>query len=219
VPDEDGVALVAAGALEDLLHWHGDELVDQVQRLARQDPQFGRALAGVWLSDGALHAEVAARLAPSLPTPGLDDVVNRKRHRGPAVTAVDRFAGMGSGFAGNGVCHPAAVQAQSRRPLSPSARRALLGVLAALTVYLLVDLLVGVRYATDDQGLVVSDVIALAVQAVLVLLVWQRRGWAWIVGAIWAVLSAVGAVAQFLDPTIGGYDADAPRSFVAGLVR
>ena len=88
-------------------------------------------------------------------------------------------------------------------------------MLGALTVYLLLDLLVGMRYATDDQGLVVSDVIALGVQAVLVLLVWQRRGWAWIVGAIWAALSAAGAVAQFLDPTIGGYDTDAPRSFVA----
>ena len=87
-------------------------------------------------------------------------------------------------------------------------------MLGALTMYLLLDLLVGVRYATDDQGLVVSDVIALLVQAVLVLLVWQRRGWAWIVGAIWAALSAAGAVAQFFDPTIGGFDADAPRSFV-----
>jgi hypothetical protein len=88
-------------------------------------------------------------------------------------------------------------------------------VLAAITVYLLLDLLVGARYATDDKGLVVSDAIALAVQAVLVLLVWQCRDWAWIVGAIWAVLSAVGAVAQFLYPTIGGYDADAPRTFLA----
>lgn len=80
-PDEDGVALVAAGPLEDLLHWHGDELVDQVARLAGQDPRFARALAGVWLSEGALTAQVTARLAPWLPTPGLADVANRKRHR------------------------------------------------------------------------------------------------------------------------------------------
>lgn len=87
-------------------------------------------------------------------------------------------------------------------------------MLGAITAYLLVDLLVGVRYATDEL-LVVSDVIALGIHAALVLLVWQGRRWAWVVGAVWAVLSAVGAVAQFLDPTIGGYDADAPRSLVA----
>ena len=88
-------------------------------------------------------------------------------------------------------------------------------MLAAITVYLLLDLLIGVGHSTDDEVLIVSDVIAVAVHAGLVLLVWQRRGWAWIVGAGWAVLSAVGAVAQFLDPTIGGYGADAPRSFLA----
>jgi peptidoglycan/LPS O-acetylase OafA/YrhL len=96
-----------------------------------------------------------------------------------------------------------------------SARRALLAVLAAITVYLLVDLLVGVRYTAEDAVLLVSDLVAFALQAVLVLLVWQRRRWAWIAGAVFALLSAVGAIAMVADPTVGGYDPDAPRALVS----
>lgn len=96
-----------------------------------------------------------------------------------------------------------------------SGRRALLAVLAALTLYTLLDLLVGVRFSSEDWFLIVSDVIALALQALLVLLVWQRRRWAWIVGAVWAVLSTVAAVAMIADPVgVGGYDRDVPRAFV-----
>jgi hypothetical protein len=44
-PDDDGVTLVAAGPLEDLLHRHGQELVDEIERWARQDFRFATALA------------------------------------------------------------------------------------------------------------------------------------------------------------------------------
>jgi hypothetical protein len=43
-PEAGGAATVGAGPLEDLLHDHGDELIDEVERLARQDPAFSRAL-------------------------------------------------------------------------------------------------------------------------------------------------------------------------------
>lgn len=96
-----------------------------------------------------------------------------------------------------------------------SGRRALLAVLSALTLYTLLDLLIGVRFSSEDAFLIVSDVIALALQALLVLLVWQRRRWAWIVGTIWAVLSAIAAVAMIADPVgIGGYDQDVSGAFV-----
>jgi ABC-type xylose transport system permease subunit len=108
-----------------------------------------------------------------------------------------------------------AVRTQSLGDLSLSGRRALLAVLAALTLYTLLDLLIGVHFSSEDALLIVSDVIALALQVLLVLFVWQRRRWAWIVGAIWAVLSAIAAVAMIADPVgIGGYDQNVPRAFV-----
>jgi ABC-type xylose transport system permease subunit len=108
-----------------------------------------------------------------------------------------------------------AVRTQSLGDLSLSGRRALLAVLAALTLYTLLDLLIGVRFSSEDALLIVSDVIALALQTLLVLFVWQRRRWAWLVGAIWAVLSAIAAVAMIADPVgIGGYDQDVSRAFV-----
>ncbi len=107
------------------------------------------------------------------------------------------------------------VRTQSLNDLSLSGRRALLAVLAALTLYTLFDLLIGVQFSSEDAFLIVSDVTALALQALLVLFVWQRRRWAWIVGAIWAVLSAIAAVAMIADPVgIGGYDQDVLGAFV-----
>ena len=104
---------------------------------------------------------------------------------------------------------------QSPGDLSWSGQRALLAVLAASTVYTLLDLVIGVRFSSDDAFLVVSDVVGLVVQAVLVLFVWQRRRWAWIVGAVVAVLGAVGSAAMVADPVdFGGYDQDVPRAFV-----
>ncbi len=83
-PDDDGVALVAAGPLEDLLHRHGQELVDVVERRARQDCRFGQALGGVWLADGALDPTARARLGPWLTTanPGETPGARHRRERG-----------------------------------------------------------------------------------------------------------------------------------------
>lgn len=78
-PDEDAVALVAAGPLEDLLNWHGDALVNEVERLARQDFRFRRALAGVCLADRALDSVVEARLAPWLPRSEQNEALNQRR--------------------------------------------------------------------------------------------------------------------------------------------
>lgn len=99
--------------------------------------------------------------------------------------------------------------------LSSQGRRALLGVLAALALYTLADLLIGVRFSGEDTFLILSDAIALAWQALLVIFVWQRRRWAWIVGAVWAALSAIAALAMIADPAgVGGYEQDAPQAFV-----
>jgi hypothetical protein len=62
-PDSQGVANVAAGPLEDLVHAHGDDLVEQIETLARQLPPFAVALHGVWLSDGAVSTSTKERLA------------------------------------------------------------------------------------------------------------------------------------------------------------
>lgn len=66
--DDDEVALVGAGPLEDLLHTHGEALVDDVDRFARQDSRFRRALSAVWLGNGLSDAttERLARLGGSL---------------------------------------------------------------------------------------------------------------------------------------------------------
>jgi hypothetical protein len=62
-PDSESVGNVAAGPLEDLVHAHGDDLVEQLETLARQSPIFATALHGVWLSDGAVSSSTRERLA------------------------------------------------------------------------------------------------------------------------------------------------------------
>jgi hypothetical protein len=62
-PTDLGLGKVAAGPLEDLLHAHGDDLVDEIEVLARQSPVFAQALGGVWLSEGAISASTKDRLA------------------------------------------------------------------------------------------------------------------------------------------------------------
>lgn len=99
--------------------------------------------------------------------------------------------------------------------LSISGKPALLAVLAASTLYTLLDLVIGVRFSSEDTFLIVSGVVGLAIQAFLVLFVWQRRRWAWIVGAIGAMLGAIAAVAMIEDPMgVGGYNQDVPPAFV-----
>ena len=47
-PGDRDLALIAAGPLEDLLCLHGDQIIDEVERLAANDDRFRRALSGVW---------------------------------------------------------------------------------------------------------------------------------------------------------------------------
>ena len=41
-------ALFAAGPLENLLAWHGPQVIDRVEAKARKDPAFRSLLGGVW---------------------------------------------------------------------------------------------------------------------------------------------------------------------------
>lgn len=43
-PTLEALSYVAAGPLEDLLYGRGEQFIDEVERLARQDPKFRRAL-------------------------------------------------------------------------------------------------------------------------------------------------------------------------------
>ncbi|WP_460629661.1 DUF6869 domain-containing protein [Intrasporangium mesophilum] len=61
--DADAPVLVGSGPLEDLLHEHGAAVIEEVERLARQEPTFTEALRSVWLEHGALPPSVEARLA------------------------------------------------------------------------------------------------------------------------------------------------------------
>ncbi|HEU0242135.1 MAG TPA: hypothetical protein VFR11_23180 [Micromonosporaceae bacterium] len=61
-PDDDG-ATVGCGLLEDLIHEHGDALVDVLDETARKTPSFARAMSYVWLSRGHLLPETEGRLA------------------------------------------------------------------------------------------------------------------------------------------------------------
>lgn len=62
-PDSEGLGLVGAGPLENLVHAHGSALVDGIETLARREPGFAEALAAVWLEHGAVDAPVEQRLA------------------------------------------------------------------------------------------------------------------------------------------------------------
>ncbi|GAA4361675.1 hypothetical protein GCM10023145_38770 [Angustibacter luteus] len=61
-PHDDGET-VGAGPLEDLLHEHGDSVVDAIELNARQSPSFARALSHAWLEKGHNTPAVEARLA------------------------------------------------------------------------------------------------------------------------------------------------------------
>ena len=51
---------LAAGALEDLLSEHGDELIEKVETEARRNPQFNLLLGGVW--QGGMSSEIWRRI-------------------------------------------------------------------------------------------------------------------------------------------------------------
>jgi len=42
------LGMIAAGPLEDLLAYCGDDFIDDVEELARKDPKFNKLLGGVW---------------------------------------------------------------------------------------------------------------------------------------------------------------------------
>jgi hypothetical protein len=47
-PPEKVLAILAAGPLEDLIHYHGPLFIDRIEREARMDPAFRDLLRGVW---------------------------------------------------------------------------------------------------------------------------------------------------------------------------
>ncbi len=49
-PPEEVLGVVAAGPLEDLIHYKGDDFIDRIELLARRDPAFRLLLRGVWES-------------------------------------------------------------------------------------------------------------------------------------------------------------------------
>jgi hypothetical protein len=59
--DDDMLAYVAAGPLEDLLVRHPHTFIDRVEHLARHDAHFRRAVSGVW-GWNSIPADVRARL-------------------------------------------------------------------------------------------------------------------------------------------------------------
>jgi hypothetical protein len=61
VSDDDILAYVAAGPLEDLLVRHPHAFIDRVEALAMRDPHFRRALSGVW-GWNSIPSEVRQRL-------------------------------------------------------------------------------------------------------------------------------------------------------------
>lgn len=59
------LASVAAGPLEDLLSYHGELVIEQVERFAGIDEWFRLALSGVW-GDNRVSPEVQARIAAAV---------------------------------------------------------------------------------------------------------------------------------------------------------
>jgi hypothetical protein len=47
-PNEEALAFVAAGPLEDLIQSHGNDFADRIIERARRDPRFRSALRDVW---------------------------------------------------------------------------------------------------------------------------------------------------------------------------
>ena len=59
--DEDILAYVAAGPLEDLLVRHPYAFIDRIESLARNDAHFRRAVSGVW-GWNSIPSEIRTRL-------------------------------------------------------------------------------------------------------------------------------------------------------------
>ena len=41
------IGVLAAGPIEDLIEYHGPKVIDRIEALARQDPEFRKMLRGV----------------------------------------------------------------------------------------------------------------------------------------------------------------------------
>jgi hypothetical protein len=65
-PDDDALAYVGAGPLEDLINSHGVQFAGQIEESARRVPKFRTALAHVQLSSN-VSASVRERLARFMP--------------------------------------------------------------------------------------------------------------------------------------------------------
>jgi len=65
--DMDAWGLLAAGPLEDLLADRGCEVIDLVEQLAKQQPEFRKLLSGVWKHgmDDELYARVQKASDPT----------------------------------------------------------------------------------------------------------------------------------------------------------
>jgi len=62
-PDDLGTVAVGTGPLEDLITDHGDDLVDLVEKAARQSREFALALGSVAVEQATLRPETVDRLA------------------------------------------------------------------------------------------------------------------------------------------------------------
>jgi hypothetical protein len=61
-PIDDNGSTVGCGELENLLNQHGDAAIDEVERRARENQHFARAVSFVRISDGAVSDTNRARL-------------------------------------------------------------------------------------------------------------------------------------------------------------
>lgn len=52
-PTEQVLSVLAAGPLEDIIHYWGPNFIDRIERAAWEDVQFRNLLAGVWQSGNA----------------------------------------------------------------------------------------------------------------------------------------------------------------------
>jgi hypothetical protein len=55
--------LVAAGPLEDLVAWHGREVIDLIEPRVGDDESLRRALAGIWVGRDTLDLKTLERLS------------------------------------------------------------------------------------------------------------------------------------------------------------
>lgn len=67
VPDYELMGVLAAGPLEDLLAEHGELIIEDVEALAKQDPEFRKCLVGVWKNamGDALYGRVQKAADPN----------------------------------------------------------------------------------------------------------------------------------------------------------